>query len=61
MTFFPYFLLEKFEGSDIRCAGLDVSYNPIFEGINRSRDRKVSFVPTKLQDLNVSDNSVDVI
>jgi len=61
VTFFPYFLLEKYSNSTVLCADLDETYTEIYNEINKGQREKVSFSVANLQDLDYGDNSIDII
>ncbi len=62
VTFFPHLLRSRREGLDVVCADADDRYAPMFRRINAERgERRVHFVPARLQAMPFKDATFDAV
>ena len=61
VTFFPYFIMEKYKNIDIRCLDMDESYIPMFNYCNSVMNKKVKLDISSMQCTKYNDNEFDVI
>jgi len=61
VTFFPYFIMEKYKNIDVKCLDMDESYIPMFNYCNSVMNKKVKLDISSMQCTEYSDNEFDVI
>jgi 2-polyprenyl-3-methyl-5-hydroxy-6-metoxy-1,4-benzoquinol methylase len=61
ITFFPFFLADRFPGLKVTCIDADASLLPLFAEVNATRSNKVSFDVGNLRALEFRDESFDVV
>ena len=61
VTFFPYFIMEKYKNIDIQCLDMDETYIPMFDYCDSVMNQKVNLCISPMQSTDYKDNEFDVI
>ncbi len=61
ITFFPYYLVHKFDNLTVQCADMDVSLAAQYDAVNKTLGLQVKFLATDIGKIAMRGESLDVI